>query len=290
MTLGEAFDCYRRDIIIFRNLSAKTEEQYIYTFKSFNKFMGDIEVSTLTFAMVREWKIWLDKRGLASSTVRGYLINLRVVLAYLEKQGIETLKPEAIATPKRENKPIDFLTKEEVAELIRYAGIPRRGYPKNNRLRNQTIISILYGSGIRISEMCRLDRGDIYQRTFTAYGKGSKSRVAFIDKRTETLLNAYLSTRKDSNAALFLANQSQKRITSGNVQRLIREIGLRAGFTKPVHPHIFRHSYATDLFFNNTDARAVQALLGHSSLETTQIYMHVTDPHLRAIYEAKHTV
>jgi len=291
MTLSEAFELYRRNVIIFRNQSPKTEENHIYTLKSLLAFMGDdIDITFLDFSIIRNWKTYLEKRKISSDTIRLRLIKLRVVLTYLKQTGLSVLDPNLIVLPKRSGKPIDFLQKEEVTELIRVAGLKSPGYPQINRLRNQAIISFLYGSGVRISEMCILDRDSINQRTFTAYGKGNKSRVAFIDERTEELLNAYLNERQDNLPALFLSTKSNSRITPGAVQEILRCVGRKAGFKKSIHPHMFRHSYATNLLYNNTNPRFVQTLLGHSSLETTMHYMNVVNEDLRSIYEAKHTV
>jgi integrase/recombinase XerC len=291
MTVTDVFELYRKNVIVFRNQSYKTEENHTYALKSLLAFLGkDIELEALSFELVRDWKIALEKKHLSQATIRGYLIKLRVVLTYLQQRGVNVLNPDLIALPRRENKPVDFLKKEDVLELIRVAGLKGPGYPKINRLRNQAIISFLYGSGVRVSEMCRLDRDSIHQRTFTAYGKGNKSRVAFIDDRTEVLLNQYLVARKDSISSLFLATASQKRVTPGAVQEIIRGIGKKAGFNKPIHPHIFRHSYATNLLFNNTNPRYVQTLLGHSSLDTTMQYMNIVNEDLKAVYDTKHTV
>jgi site-specific recombinase XerD len=290
MYITEAYEAYRTAVIVFQNQSVKTEDNLISSLRSLISFTGeDILVSALTFETVRSWKLWLDKKC-SIGTTREYLGKLRVVLSHLERLGVDSLKADLIHLPKRENKPIDFLTKEEVSELIRVAGAKQRGYSAINRARNQAMISMLYGSGIRIGEMCKLDRDSIYQRTFTAYGKGNKSRIAFIDERTEKLLEEYLLLRKDSNSALFLATQSQKRLNPSGAQFLLRELGQKAKFTKPIHPHIFRHSFATNLLFSNTNMRHVQTLLGHSSLETTQLYAHVVNEDLKAIYDAKHQV
>lgn len=290
MTLSQAFDLYNQNVIAFKNQSRKTEEQHHYALKSLVTYIGNPEIDTLTFEQVRLYKHALERRGLSQGTIRGYLNKLTVVLAYLQKSKIDCLDPDLIPLPKRENKPIDFLTQEEVALLIRVAGKKARGYPEISRLRNQAIISLLYGSGIRISEMCRLDRGAIYHSTFTAHGKGNKNRPAFIDQRTAILLDKYLKMRQDSSPALFLSNQTGGRVTSGSVQKVMRELGIKAGFKKPIHPHLLRHSFATNLLFNNTNPRYVQALLGHSSLDTTMIYMTVVDEDLKAVYEKHHTI
>lgn len=290
MLLSEAFNLYRENIVIFGGQSYKTEENLIASMKSLLIYIGNPPIEDLTIEQIRNYKTSLEKRGLSTGTIRGYLSKLRKVLDYLQKNNVICLNPELILLPRKEEKPIDFLTPEEVTVLIETAGTPAKGYPMVNRLRNQTIISMLFGSALRVGELCRLDRDSIYEQTFTAYGKGNKSRVAFIDDRTNILLDAYLRLRTDSNPALFLSNQTSARIKTGGVQRIMRGMGIKAGFTKPIHPHIFRHSFATDFYRNSGDLRSLQAILGHKDANTTIIYTHVTDPHLQRVYKAHHKV
>lgn len=286
MLLSEAFYKYTQDVIVFTNQSSKTEEYHNNALKCLLKSLGeDIEVAALTFEHVRRWKIDMVKDGKQPSTIREYIMKLRVVMKYLNKQGVG-MDYELILLPRREASVPSFITKEEVAKLIKAMGQPRRGYPKSNRLKNQAVISMLFGSGIRISELCSLNRDSIYQRTFTVIGKGKKPRICFIDPRTEKLLRQYLRTRTDNDPALFLNNQTSTRINPSGVQRMMCDGWKKAGFTKPIHPHTLRHSFATELLRSNTNLRYVSEFLGHSSLETTKIYMHVTNNDLKAVYEA----
>lgn len=278
MRLSEAFDLYKQDVIDFRNLSYSTEEQHYGALKLLVEFLGDIDVETLTFSQVRDWKHHIEKNR-SPRTVRGYIIKLRVVLGYLSKIGLSVLDTDLIPVPKVVDSLPTFMSSEQVSTLIKQT----RG------VRAKAIISLLYASGIRVSELCAMNIGDIHDRSFTVVGKGGKARLCFLDKRAEHYIDKYLATRTDNNPALFISYVSKKRMTPGNVQTIFRNARDR-GKADNIHPHVLRHSFATNLLKNNTNMRYVQVMLGHQSLQTTQMYTHVVDEDLRAIYEKHHTI
>jgi len=275
MRLSVAFDLYKRDRIIFANQSAKTEENHEIVKRNIIQFLGDVEVECLTFEHVRTWKQYLDKSR-STDTVRNYVIKLRVVLGFLNIRGVMCLRPEDIPVPKRRDKIPSFLKPEEVSVLI----------DATARVKNKAIISLLYASGIRISELCSLDRDSIKDRTFSVVGKGGKARLCFIDERTEILLKAYLDTRTDNNMALFLCDNGG-RLKPGAVQETFKYLRKKTGIE--CSPHTMRHSFATNLLRTNCNMRYVQVLLGHSSLQTTQMYTHIVDYDLQRIYAQHHT-
>lgn len=276
MCISEAFEAYANDIIIFRNQSKKTEENHYVCMKALLVFFGDVHIETLTFRMVRDWKLELEKHR-SPETVRNYIIKLRVVLDYLQKQGLSCLSPDEIAVPKRTDTVPVYLTKEQVALCIEVT----------QRAKNKAIVSLLYASGLRISELCSLDRGQIHDGRFTVVGKGGKARLCFTDERTEGLIEQYLCTRQDNLTPLFLSDTGQ-RITPGTVQDTFKTIRRQTGLE--VHPHTLRHSFATNLLQSNTNLYYVSKMLGHAQLTTTQKYLHAVDWDLQKIYEKHHTV
>lgn len=276
MRLIEAFDLYQSDVIIFRNQSAKTEENHLIVKKHIVGFFGDIEIETLTFPMVRQWKIELEKKR-SPETVRNYIIKLRVVLAYLNKTGITTISPDLIPVPQRTDKVPEFITKEQVTALI----------DATTKIRNKAIIALLFCSGVRVSELCRLDIGDIREGRFTVVGKGGKARLCFVDARADRYIKQYLKKRRDNHSALFVSDYG--RITAGGVQDVFKYARGKANLPN-VSPHTMRHSFATNLLRSNMNIRYVQTLLGHSSLETTMMYTHVIDHDLQKQYEAHHLI
>jgi site-specific recombinase XerD len=166
-------------------------------------------------------------------------------------------------------------------------------------LRDRALLELLFSSGLRVSELVGLDREHINlkRREFMVRGKGQKDRPIFISSEAANWLQKYLEVRTDTTKPLFIRYGGNKkvdltgnyhRLTARSVQRLVAHYALMAGITKHVSPHTLRHSFATNLLMNGADLRSVQAMLGHSNIATTQIYTHVTDPHLRAIHEKFH--
>lgn len=290
MLLSEAFKGYAQDVIVFRNQSKKTEENHYVVMKALLIFFGDVPIESLSFPMIRDFKLELEKKR-SAETVRNYIVRLRVVLQHMQNIGVACISPDRIPVPKRGDKVPTFITKEEVAQLIGAVYMPVNGYPYLNRLRNRLIISLLYASGIRVNELINLNILDIRDdNTFTIIGKGHKARLCFIDERTRYFFDDYVANRKDANPALLIADQTGKRITAGGVQFVFRLARNKAGINKPVHPHTLRHSFATNLLQNNGNVRHVQTMLGHSSLETTQMYLHVTNIDLQKAYNDHHSV
>ncbi len=215
---------------------------------------------------------------------------------YLSKRDIPSLAPNKIELPKVHRKQVTFLHYEEV-ERLRDA-VPGDGTPAH--LRDRALIELLFSSGLRVSELVGLDRDHINtkRREFMVRGKGQKDRPVFISKSAADQISLYLESRTDSLPPLFLnySRNSQadmsgafRRLTPRSIQRMIEKYAKLAGITKHVSPHTMRHSFATDLLMNGADIRSVQSMLGHSSITTTQVYTHVTDAHLREVYEKFHS-
>lgn len=291
LLISEAFEIYRLECIVYRNQSKKTEEMSIGAMRSLVSFTGDIPITDLSFDEIRKWKEHLEKK-LGQNTVRGYIIKLRVVLKHLLLRGHEgVLNPEMVGVPKRKRTVIDFISPEEVNVLIDTVFEPCTGYCALNRYRNRALISLLYASGVRNSELCSLNRTTLQMddMTFTVIGKGDKPRLCFFDSRTKHYIDTYLSMRTDTDEALFISNSTNKRISKGTVQEIFRCGAKKAGFNKAIHPHTMRHSFATNMLKNNTNLVYVRDFLGHTSVSTTEMYTHIVDQDLRDIYAKKHT-
>lgn len=285
MTLTEAFELYRVEYITDQNQSRKTEEGHTYTMKSLVRFFGDIDISTLDRNMVRRWKNGMESRNMAPNTVRGYVIKLRVVLKYLRTEGHNVLDPDKIPVPKRANGSIDFLLAEDIQRLIEACDIPNTKHIL--RARNKAIVSLLFSSGLRNSELCRTDIAHSRAEFFSLETKGGDYQVFFIDGQSRQLINEYLAMRRDNNPALFVSDQNKLRITPGNVQEIFRTLRRRTGMN--VRPHVVRHSFGTDLMRNGADIRYVQAMMHHKSIQTTAQYLHVMDKELQGLHEKFHT-
>jgi site-specific recombinase XerD len=281
--------------------SAKTAENYKLYLERFVEFTDDIMVGKITPEVIRKYRLWLNRfknehdDELATITQSYHLIALRGFLSYLSKRDIPSISPEKIELPKVSRKQVTFLHYDEVARLLE--SIP---LDDEQGLRDRAIVELLFSSGLRVSELVNLNRDHINtkRREFMVRGKGQKDRPVFIGEAAAERVKDYLAARLDNLPPLFLSYSRNntisnggdyRRLTARSVQRIINKYAKLAGITKHVSPHTMRHSFATDLLMNGADIRSVQSMLGHSNISTTQVYTHVTDEHLREIYEKFHS-
>ena len=281
--------------------SAKTAENYKLYLERFVEFTEDIKVEKITSEIIRKYRLWLNRykngmdEDLATITQSYHLIALRGFLGYLSQRDIESLPPSKIVLPKVSRKQVTFLHYDEVERLINTIDINTE-----SGLRDRAIIELLFSSGLRVSELVNLNRDHVNttRREFMVRGKGQKDRPIFISQAAAGWVDRYLDERQDSLPPLFISyskNVEQtnsgdyRRLTARSIQRLVNKCTRLAGITKHVSPHTMRHSFATDLLMNGADIRSVQSMLGHSSISTTQVYTHVTDEHLREVYEKFHS-
>ena len=168
-------------------------------------------------------------------------------------------------------------------------------------LRDRTILSVLFSTGMRVSELCSLNRDgiDVSGGELSIRGKGGKIRLVFLSEQSKENIRNYLSKRTDADEALLIripktktfSKDSDLRLTSRSIQRIVKKYSIKSGIVgKKVSPHTLRHSMATDLLRNGADIRSVQAMLGHSSITTTQIYTHVTDKQLHEVHKKFHNL
>lgn len=310
MDISDLINDFLESLEIEKGRSTKTTENYgLYLARFLDLITQDfpegatIKPSDLTPEILRKFRLRLNRfddnqnhERLSALTQSYHLIALRGFLKYLAKRGIHSLDPSLVDLPRAAKKQVTFLHFDEVERLL--AEIP---IDTETGLRDRAIIELLFSGGLRVSELCNLNRDSINlaRREFMVRGKGKKDRPIFIDQTTTDHLEEYLSARSDTLPALFLNNSSNQNIpdTSGDfrrlsprsIERIIQKYARLAGITKHVTPHTLRHSFATDLLMNGADLRSVQSLLGHANIATTQIYTHITDPHLKEVHEKFHS-
>ena len=310
MDISDLINDFLESLEIEKGRSTKTTENYgLYLARFLDLITQDfpegatIKPSDLTPEILRKFRLRLTRfddnqnhERLSALTQSYHLIALRGFLKYLAKRGIHSLDPSLVDLPRAAKKQVTFLHFDEVERLL--AEIP---IDTETGLRDRAIIELLFSGGLRVSELCNLNRDSINlaRREFMVRGKGKKDRPIFIDQTTADHLEEYLSARSDTLPALFLNNSSNQNIpdTSGDfrrlsprsIERIIQKYARLAGITKHVTPHTLRHSFATDLLMNGADLRSVQSLLGHANIATTQIYTHITDPHLKEVHEKFHS-
>lgn len=289
---------------IEKGRSLKTVENYDRYLERFLDFSKIKKPDEITDKLVREYRLWLNRQPTANSqqptaetlkkkTQNYYLIALRVFLKYLAKLGIESMPAERIELAKVPDRNLDLISSDELERLLK---APDGDDIKS--LRDKAILEILFSTGLRVSELCSLQSDiDLSKDEFSIRGKGEKVRVVFLSSEAKQAVKNYLDKRSDMDDALFtqlgsfaskLGKKDSLRLTPRSVERIVKHYAVKAGISKKVTPHIIRHSFATDLLSNGADLRSVQALLGHSNIQTTQVYTHVTDKHLRDIHKQFH--
>ncbi len=301
MDIKELLKDYLDYLEIEKNRSIKTRVNYERYLKKFLEFSKISEPEQISQDLTRRYRLWLNRQpirqaqgkpeGLKKNTQNYYLIALRNFLKYLAKRDIKVLSADKIELAKQSERQVIFLENSELEQLLKAPG-----NASFKDLRDRAILELLFSTGLRVSELCGLNRDSINLKSgeFAVRGKGDKVRLVFLSETAEIALKNYLQKRQDVDEALFIRNvknvskTEDLRLTSRSVERLIKYYAAKAGLSKKVTPHTLRHSFATDLLMNGADIRSVQELLGHSNITTTQIYTHITDKQLREVHQAFH--
>ena len=285
---------------IEKNRSSKTIENYAHYLSRFADFAthsGDKRFSPalITLPLVRKYRLHLNHtkdaagKPLKLITQNYHIIALRAFLKFLAKQDVKSLPAEKIELAKTSERQIDFLALDELNSIFK--AVPRDD--KLESLRDLTILTVLFSTGLRVSELTDLTRKniDLKRGEFMVRGKGDKPRVVFLSPEAKELLQKYFDRRTDNAEAAFIAHAGptpHEPLTPRSIQRIVQKYATAAGLVKKVTPHVLRHSFATDLLINGADIRSVQVMLGHSSITTTQIYTHLTNPQLKEVHRAFH--
>jgi len=286
---------------IEKNRAVKTREVYEHHLRDFIRTTEAKRPEDITDDLVRRYRLTLARRGIKRATQGHYVVSIRAFLKYLVKRDIPSLLPEKVELPKIEEREIDILDESDLERLL--AAPSAGGGPSSGgrggslrALRDRAVIELLFSAGLRVSELCALNRDsvDLARDEFSVRGKGSKIRLVFLSRAAKDALKKYLDSRGDIEEALFAGTQKKSasrrtiRLTTRQVERLVRRYAIVAGIPGKVTPHTLRHLFATDLLMNGADIRSVQAMLGHSSITTTQIYTHMTDRQLREVHKTFH--
>ena len=297
MNLEQLKQQFLESLEIERGRSLKTITNYDRYLKRFLEFSRITKPSQITDDLIRKYRIWLNRQeGIINNTLHKrtqnyYLIALRAFLKYLARREIESLPPERIELARTEMRDLDLISPEELRRIMESPD----GEDLAN-LRDKAILELLFSTGLRVSELASLSRDiDLSKDEFSIRGKGSKIRVVFLSDRAKEVIKDYLAKRTDIDDALFInlsplkdKKDADLRLTPRSIERIVKKHAIKVGISKKVTPHVIRHSFATDLLRNGADLRAVQMLLGHSSISTTQVYTHITDKHLKEVHKKFH--
>lgn len=279
-----------------RGASPHTVRAYEGDLRRFAEFLGGeggLLDGRVDRPAVRRFLGELHARGYQRSSIARTLACLRTFYEYFVREGRIAANPvRPVPTPRRDRKLPRFLEEEDVRRLLEEG--PADGF---GALRDRALLEVLYGGGLRVSEAVGLDLGDLdlAEGTARVRGKGGKERLAPLGSAAARALAAYLPERaarlealgRVGEEALFL-NKNGGRLDVRSVRRLLRRRADAAGIRTRVTPHTLRHSFATHLLNRGADLRAVQELLGHEDLATTQIYTHVTVHRLKEVYDRTH--
>jgi len=258
-------------------------------------------VEDIDLELIRRYRLYLahlrTRNGLLLKRVSQsyHIIALRAFLRYLlVKRDIPTLSPDKIELPKQNTRSVSFLDSEQIKRLLSSPQISNE-----LGLRDKAILETFFSTGLRVSELVKLNRDqiDLKRQEFGVKGKGNKLRVVFLSDTASQWIERYLQSRQDHFKPLFIRysgsvdtqkNGEKMRLTARSIEKIVAKYARRCGLSIKVSPHTLRHSFATDLLISGADLRSVQEMLGHESIRTTQVYTHVTNRHLKEVHKAFH--
>ncbi len=274
-----------------RNVSPHTERGYLSDLEQFADFFGETDLASIDHKALREFLGHLHRQKIRKSTIARKLSAVRAFFKYLSREGILRNDPaRLIATPRQERRLPSVLSVDDAQRLM---DAPRQKarHEAGTELRDRAILETLYSAGVRASELIGINKDDInaHDRLIRIRGKGRKERIVPIGKKALDAIDAYLSHRKQAaDAAAVFINPSGKRLTARSVQRILENYRKMLGLSRRASPHTLRHSFATHMLESGADLRAIQELLGHASLSTTQRYTHVNLDMLMESYDKAH--
>lgn len=284
-----------QDYLIFeRGLSKRTLSAYQHDLENCIEFLarqGITDPNHVTPTVLRTWIFSLHEVGLAPSSIRRAQSAVRTFFRFLLAEGWLSVDPtERLESPKIIDRLPEFLTKEETQRLLNSPNPQKSLY-----WRDRSILELLYASGVRVSELVGLliSGLDLDDSFITVFGKGGKERIVPVGVPALLTLRRYLSELRpkldqaEGRGHVYL-NARGRPLTRESVWKLVRDSGRRADINKNVSPHTLRHTFATHLLEGGADLAAVQELLGHVDISSTQIYTHVDREYLRQIHGKYH--
>lgn len=294
--MGDQLKDFIHFLIVEKGLAKNTIVSYERDLKSYISYLNTVEKIHLLNDVQRVHIVhflgFLKEQGKSSKTLARHIASLRAFHQFLLRDKVTDHDPSVhIETPKMERSLPKVLNLQEVETLL--------DSPKQNDhygIRDKAMLEILYATGIRVSELIGLDLGDVHLTMgfVRCIGKGNKERIIPIGKTAANALKHYLEkgrpffvNKKQREEALFL-NHHGMRLTRQGFWKILKRLAAEAGIQKELTPHTLRHSFATHLLENGADLRAVQEMLGHADISTTQIYTHVTKTRLKDVYSKFH--
>lgn len=293
--MNDRINEFLRYLKIEKNYSSNTIKNYEIDIDEFKNYLNSegIDYLSVDYDFIKGYLMHLYNKKLSRNSIARKLSSLRSFYKYLFNNDlIETNPFKYVSSPKKEKKLPKYLGVEELEVLF---NVPNITTPLGQR--DRTILEALYATGIRVSELVNIKLSDIdfYNKEIKVLGKGNKERIAPFGDYFLDIINLYLNDGRSKilkkhnvSCDYLIVNEHGCKITTRGVEKIIDNVVKKASLKKHVSPHMLRHSFATHLLNNGCDIRTVQELLGHESLETTQIYTHVSNEHLRMVYLKYH--
>lgn len=275
-----------------KRLSEHTVVNYQRDLKQFTTFCLELELTDWTdikASDIRRFVVFLNKQKLANKSIQRMLSTVRSFYRYLMREGLVNSNPaQSVQAPKVEKRLPATLDVDQMTALLEHTN--QDGFINS---RDRAIMELFYSSGLRLAELANLNIRDIDFGDFLVFvtGKGNKGRVVPVGKQAIAAMKQWLEVREQAGfieqQALFLSKQG-KRLGVRSIQLRLQYWGKQHGVSDKVHPHRLRHAFASHMLEASGDLRAVQELLGHADLSTTQIYTHVDFQHLANVYDSAH--
>ncbi len=280
------FRAYEEHIRLELALSENSITAYLHDLKLFLDFkslnMPDLSLDNIEQAIIIQFIEELTELGFTASSQARILSGIRSFYRFLEEEGLTEQNPtRLIVMPQIGRKLPEVLTYDEIRKMIASVDLSdAQGH------RNKCILEVLYACGLRVSELTNMRINQIYESDgfIRIYGKGNKERLIPIGKNTLKSIKTYLSEVRvlyNSKTDFLFINKFGMQLSRQSIHKLVKSLAELAGINKTISPHTFRHSFATHLLEGGADLRAVQQMLGHSSISTTEIYTHIDREYLR---------
>lgn len=276
-----------------KNFSIHTIRAYCADVYTFLIWADNLNVDEINSKKFSEYLYFIQKINYTKTTIARKIASIRAFYKFLfQEEIIETNPADALVAPKRPKSLPDFMSEDEVENILRNVKIETPA-----GFRNRVIFELLWVSGMRISELSNLnyENLNLEQNEIKVLGKGAKERIVLIPDKTKENLKNYMDnvsdlickTKKAPDSPLFI-NYNGFRLQNQSIRKALKEVVEKIELPKKITPHIFRHSFATRLLENGADLRIVQELLGHASISNTQIYTHVSSARLKSVYDSTH--
>lgn len=274
-----------------KNVSQHTQRNYLSDLEQLLDFLGEKRLAEVDHKLLRDFVAHLLKSKTRKSSIARKLSAIRTFFKYLNREGIVTTNPaRLVATPRQEKRLPAVITVDDAQRLM---DVPGRtiSSDRERELRDKAVLETLYSTGIRASELIGMNRDDIsaHDRLIRIRGKGRKERVVPAGRKALDAIELYIQgKKKNKHSIAVFTGPTGNRLTARTVQRILEKYTKKLGFLQKTSPHTLRHTFATHLLESGADLRAIQEMLGHASLSTTQRYTHLNLDSLMHIYDKAH--